>query len=922
MSIINKQTFKKDVIDKYKKNKLINLFGNTLCKIDKWRNNSTKNIYYSNLLEILKNISKNQESCILFANKIISKSWLYNISYYNANKEILRMQNIILNIHFSNVFIKTKIEPNSLVVKKSHKIKILIVGFFLWINNAITSVFRDRSKIIEKLNGDIFEKHLITTPYENIKYHSLSISNMLKNLDKITVLKGVNLHNNKNLINELRKCKYDIVIYPSIGMQPWSLIFANNRIAPIQITTWGHSITSGVDTIDYYVSSKLFEDNTYQKNYTEKLICLDSLGTYYNESMHLYDNYKTKKELKLPENKPIIFCLQNRLKINIDFIQMVSKIVNNTTNAILLVRDDNLTNEDILILKTYLGNSYLLIPNCNLYTYNSYMYNSDIVLDPYPFGGCNSSLEAFTKGKIVITLPSDYLPGRFTQGFYKKMGITYPIAKNSEHYCELAIELLKNEAKRKELEAKILEKKHMLFYDEESLKDWENMLIDLHENNKKLNMTTNYSNAIDYLNYNRYDLIFKYIYIKYSELYNNYNNWTRELYINHLKLLNGCYEMKTKFQKEEKHTSSQFVESFNKLIEDFKKNTYESHNIPISYPANLLFNGCHRTACHLYFNTKMPIERINSSSKFICKLEYFTDRQKYKNKLPIPGNDTINNMCDDFLNFSLTEYIKLKSSNVRILICFSQNEYDKYMNTINQILNNTHVNILHRKNLKITKTGMKNVIRELYMNEPHVNVELKTNACFKNKDNEAIQLLFLECDNEDILKEYSKSGGKYKQLIRKHMNNHHSIHVTDNDEETIRLSKILLHDNSVKFYNKYDINLSTNMKTLFNEYTKKLQNVNDIDNYCITSSFIMGLYKLREPNDLDYIHNEKELINIISHNKYKHFYPFDLVDIIYNPKNYFYFKGYKCITLDALKTFKLNRKEFPKDIRDLEKLKI
>ena len=50
-------------------------------------------------------------------------------------------------------------------------------------------------------------------------------------------------------------------------------ICANNRIAPIQITTWGHSITSGIDTIDYYISSKLYElpykksKNFIMKNY-------------------------------------------------------------------------------------------------------------------------------------------------------------------------------------------------------------------------------------------------------------------------------------------------------------------------------------------------------------------------------------------------------------------------------------------------------------------------------------------------------------------------------------------------------------------------------------------------------------------------------------------------------------------------------
>ena len=48
------------------------------------------------------------------------------------------------------------------------------------------------------------------------------------------------------------------------------------------------------------------------------------------------------------------------------------------------------------------------------------MNSSDIILDTYPFGGCNSSLEAFSLGKIVITLPSKYLPEDLLMDFIKK----------------------------------------------------------------------------------------------------------------------------------------------------------------------------------------------------------------------------------------------------------------------------------------------------------------------------------------------------------------------------------------------------------------------------------------------------------------------------------------------------------------------
>ena len=40
---------------------------------------------------------------------------------------------------------------------------------------------------------------------------------------------------------------------------------------------------------------------------------------------------------------------------------------------------------------------------------------ADVILDPYPFGGDTSSREAFLVGTPIVTLPSEQLPGRYTQ---------------------------------------------------------------------------------------------------------------------------------------------------------------------------------------------------------------------------------------------------------------------------------------------------------------------------------------------------------------------------------------------------------------------------------------------------------------------------------------------------------------------------
>jgi predicted O-linked N-acetylglucosamine transferase (SPINDLY family) len=66
----------------------------------------------------------------------------------------------------------------------------------------------------------------------------------------------------------------DILFFADIGMDPLTYFLAFWRLAPIQMVTWGHSVTSGIDTIDYYVSADAVEAAGSEQYYSEKLVRL------------------------------------------------------------------------------------------------------------------------------------------------------------------------------------------------------------------------------------------------------------------------------------------------------------------------------------------------------------------------------------------------------------------------------------------------------------------------------------------------------------------------------------------------------------------------------------------------------------------------------------------------------------------------
>ena len=64
-------------------------------------------------------------------------------------------------------------------------------------------------------------------------------------------------------------------------MDPLMTQLAALRLAPIQCVTWGHPVTSGLPTVDYFLSSELMEPKDGQDHYSERLIRLPGIGVCY-----------------------------------------------------------------------------------------------------------------------------------------------------------------------------------------------------------------------------------------------------------------------------------------------------------------------------------------------------------------------------------------------------------------------------------------------------------------------------------------------------------------------------------------------------------------------------------------------------------------------------------------------------------------
>jgi predicted O-linked N-acetylglucosamine transferase (SPINDLY family) len=98
-----------------------------------------------------------------------------------------------------------------------------------------------------------------------------------------------------------------------MGMDPPTMQMAGLRLAPIQCVAWGHPLTTGLPSIDYFLSSELMEGENPQEHYSEKLILLPNIGVTYPKP-YIPPIVKSRSDYSLSDNDVIYLSCQAPFK--------------------------------------------------------------------------------------------------------------------------------------------------------------------------------------------------------------------------------------------------------------------------------------------------------------------------------------------------------------------------------------------------------------------------------------------------------------------------------------------------------------------------------------------------------------------------------------------------------------------------------
>ena len=412
--------------------------------------------------------------------------------------------------------------------------------------------------------------------------------------------------------------------------------------------------------------------------------------------------------------------------------------------------------------------------------------------------------------------------------------------------------------------------------------------------------------AKKYLSHNRIDVIAKIIYCEYF-LNITPTNFNKLFYYLHLKKWNN-------FKSTDSYKKSfyEYEKEFKKIILSIKERGFDEKNsiIPIDQ-YNKIIDGSHRLGASIVLNQKIKIAKFLVNSPSVTIERFIYDFNFKKNITLI-----------DYLIFNYIKY----NQNLRIITLFPvrNKQFDKQCFAIIK----RYGNILLTKSLQVGNifNGF-NMCRIFYnganwignIQNKYKGAMWKAKACLNNS-NGIIDVILFNPSKEKYSTDIHLK--KIKEEIRKLYNIHfHSIHSSDDHIETIRYSKIFFHSNTQvlsqkrkgRFFNKLELALEELIKI----------NI-DSSQFVFSGSAVMAALGLREPKDLDVFHTENFNLpnNISSHNSQIKYVKQKINELIFNPKKYFFYMGFKFLHPKFILEMKINRNKIKPNIKDHNDIEI
>ena len=265
----------------------------------------------------------------------------------------------------------------------------------------------------------------------------------------------------------------DALIYPEIGMDATTVRLSALRLARFQLASWGHPITTGLPTMDYFITSQAMEPVGCQEHYSEKLLQLPRLGSCYQPLGPKPQRPDIAQWGIRPEDR-ILLCAGTPFKYRPEHDSVWTSIAQQCRPCkLIFFKDSQSDHFEQRLRKAFVNanvdfdSSVRFIPWQPPALFFGLLDLATVYLDTLGFSGFNTVLQAIERNTPVVAYEGQFMRGRFASAILRHLGLIDMVATNPDQFIQITVRIVQDEGLRRSIKKKIEMTKSLLYSDRE-----------------------------------------------------------------------------------------------------------------------------------------------------------------------------------------------------------------------------------------------------------------------------------------------------------------------------------------------------------------------------------------------------------------------------------------------------------------------
>jgi predicted O-linked N-acetylglucosamine transferase (SPINDLY family) len=255
-----------------------------------------------------------------------------------------------------------------------------------------------------------------------------------------------NAATNGNDLSAIQDNDFEMAYFPDIGMSIESILLSNMRIAPIQVSNYGHPVSTFGAKVDYWIGGQETEDpERALEHYSERLVLIPGCAQA-PVPLDYQLTYPT-----LPDSPIHINCTWSAQKINHEHLLRLREIQERAKTPVIFRFFPGgacLSNGHLPLqraISEILGAEHTqVLPN---YDFENYMKNLELAhfaLDAYPFGGYNTAVDLLSLRQPIVTMAGNRFYNNSTAYLLNRMDLGELVTRTPQEYIDLAVRMIDN----------------------------------------------------------------------------------------------------------------------------------------------------------------------------------------------------------------------------------------------------------------------------------------------------------------------------------------------------------------------------------------------------------------------------------------------------------------------------------------------